>query len=73
MSKNNSGLRPTAESVKMSKYYQDLVDKVGPEFAGLIVGDEGDGVYSEGAYFYQKTHSAGYQFHLHSASEHVCA
>lgn len=59
MSKNNTGLRPTAESVKMSKYYQDLIDKVGPEFAGIIVGDEGDGVYSEGAYFYQKTHSAG--------------
>ncbi len=59
MSKNNTGLRPTAESVKMSKYYRDLIDKVGPEFAGLIVGDEGDGVYSEGAYFYQKTHSAG--------------
>ncbi|UVD39694.1 hypothetical protein SEA_ROSEPHARIE_9 [Streptomyces phage RosePharie] len=59
MSKNNSGLRPTAESVKMSKYYRDLIDKVGPEYAGLIVGDEGDGVYSEGAYFYQKTHSAG--------------
>lgn len=58
MSKNNTGLRPTQESVKMSKYYQDLIDKVGPEYAGLIVGDEGDGVYSEGAYFYQKTHSA---------------
>jgi hypothetical protein len=59
MSKNNSGLKPTAESVKMSKYYQDLIDKVGPEYAGLIVGDEGDGVYSEGAYFYQKHHSSG--------------
>ncbi len=59
MSKNNTGLRPTAESVKMSKYYQDLIDKVGPEYAGLIVGDEGDGVYSDGAYFYQKHHSAG--------------
>lgn len=59
MSKNNTGLRPTQESVKMSKYYQDLIDKVGPEYAAIIVGDEGDGVYSEGAYFYQKTHSAG--------------
>ena len=59
MSKNNTGLRPTQESVKMSKYYQDLIDKVGPEYASIIVGDEGDGVYSEGAYFYQKTHSAG--------------
>lgn len=59
MSQNNSGLKPTAESVTMSKYYQDLIDKVGPEYAGLIVGDEGDGVYSEGAYFYQKHHSAG--------------
>lgn len=59
MSKNNSGLRPTAESVKMSKYYKDLIDKVGSKYAGLIVGAEGDGIYSEGAYFYQKTHSAG--------------
>lgn len=59
MSKNNTGLRPTAESVAMSKYYQDLVDKVGPEYAGLIVGHEGEGKFSEGAYFYQKTHSAG--------------
>lgn len=59
MSKNNTGLRPTAESVKMSKHYQDLVDKVGVKYAGLIVGAEGDGVYSEGAYFYQKTHAAG--------------
>ena len=58
MSKNNTGLQATAESVKMSKYYQDLVSKVGPEYAGLIVGDEGDGVYSNGAYHYQKTHSA---------------
>lgn len=59
MSQNNSGLKPTAESVQMSKYYRDLIDRVGPEYAGLIVGDEGDGVYSEGAYFYQKNHSAG--------------
>lgn len=59
MSKNNSGLKPTAESVEMSQYYKDLIDKVGPEYAGLIVGDEGDGVFSGGAYFYQKTHSSG--------------
>lgn len=59
MSKNNSGLRPTAESVKMSKHYQDLTDRVGTKYAGLIVGAEGDGVYSEGAFFYQKTHAAG--------------
>lgn len=58
MAKNNSGLRPTAESVQMSKYYQDLVDQVGAEYAGVIVGDEGDGKYSAGAYFYQKTHQA---------------
>lgn len=58
MSKNNTGLQPTAESVKMSKYYKDLIEKVGPEYAGLVVGDEGDGVFSQGAYFYQKTHSA---------------
>lgn len=41
----------------MSKHYQDLIAKVGPEFAGLIVGAEGDGEFSEGAYYYQKTHS----------------
>lgn len=57
MSQNNSGLRPTAESVKMSKHYQDLIAKVGPEMAGAVVGSEGDGVYSEGAFYYQKTHS----------------
>ncbi len=57
MSKNNSGLRPTAESVKMSKRYQDLIAEVGPEYAGLIAGVEGEGEFSEGAYFYQKTHS----------------
>lgn len=57
MSKNNTGLRPTAESVEMSQYYKDLIEKVGPEFAGVIVGDEGNGRFSSGAYFYQKTHS----------------
>lgn len=57
MSKNNMGLRPTAESVQMSKYYQDLIAEAGPEYAGLIVGDEGEGKFSEGAYFYQKTHT----------------
>jgi hypothetical protein len=40
----------------MSKYYKDLIDKVGPEWAGLIVGDEGEGKYSNGAYYYEKTH-----------------
>lgn len=58
MSKNNTGLRPTAESVEMSQYYKGLIDKVGPEYAGVIVGAEGEGKYSNGAYFYQKTHSA---------------
>lgn len=58
MSKNNTGLKPTTESVKMSAYYQDLIEKVGPEYAGLIVGDEGDGEFSQGAYYYQKTHPA---------------
>jgi hypothetical protein len=57
LSKNNSGLKPTAESVKMSKYYQDLVTKTGPEWAGLIVGAEGEGAYSNGAYYYEKTHA----------------
>lgn len=59
MSQNNTGLKPTVEAVQMSAYYKDLIDKVGPEYAGLIVGDEGDGTYSNGAYYYQKTHSAG--------------
>lgn len=58
MSKNNTGLRPTVESVQMSQYYKDLIDKVGPELAGVVVGAEGEGVYSEGAYYYQKTHAA---------------
>lgn len=57
MSKNATGIRPTAEGVKMSKYYSDLIGKVGPEYAALVVGDEGDGVFSQGAYYYQKTHS----------------
>lgn len=57
MSKNNSGLRPTAESVKMSKHYQDLIGNLGPEWAGAVVGSEGDGVYSDGAFYYQKSHS----------------
>jgi hypothetical protein len=57
MSKNNTGLRPTAEGVKMSKYYSDLINKVGPEYAGLVVGEEGDGEFSQGAYYYQKNHS----------------
>lgn len=58
MSKNNSGLRPTAESVEMSQYYQDLVSELGQEWAGAIVGAEGEGEFSEGAFFYQKTHSS---------------
>jgi len=56
LSKNNSGLKPTEEAVHASKYYQDLISKVGPEWAGLVVGDEGDGTYSNGAYYYEKTH-----------------
>ena len=58
LSKNNSGLQPTVNSVKMSKYYQDLISKVGPQYAGLIVGAEGGGQYSNGAYFYEQTHAA---------------
>lgn len=58
MSKNNSGLRPTDNSVKMSKYYSELIDKVGPQYAGLVVGAEGDGEYSNGAFYYQKTHES---------------
>lgn len=57
LSKNNTGLQPTTNGIKMSKYYQDLIDKVGPQWAGLIVGDDGSGVYSQGAYYYMKTHS----------------
>lgn len=58
MSKNNTGLKPTAEAVFASKYYQDLIGKVGPEWAGLVVGAEGEGKYSNGAYYYEKTHAA---------------
>lgn len=57
MSKNNSGLKPTAEAVYASKYYRDLISKVGPEWAGLIVGAEGEGTYSNGAYYYEKTNA----------------
>lgn len=57
LSKNNSGLKPTAEAVHASKYYQDLITKVGPEYAGLIVGAEQEGVYSNGAYHYELTHA----------------
>jgi hypothetical protein len=56
MSTNNTGLRPTVEGVKMGKRYSDLVNKVGPEYAGLIVGEDGDGEFSQGAYYYQKNH-----------------
>ncbi len=58
LTKNNSGLQPTVNSVSMSKHYQDLISKVGPQYAGLVVGMEGDGQYSNGAYFYETTHSA---------------
>jgi hypothetical protein len=57
MSKNNTGLRPTEEAVKMGKHYQDLINRVGPEYAALIVGHEGEGKFSGGAYYYQKTHA----------------
>lgn len=57
LSKNNSGLKPTAEAVYASKYHQDLISRVGPEWAGLVVGAEGEGVYSQGAYYYQRTHA----------------
>ena len=58
MSKNNTGLKPTEEAVYASKYYKDLINKVGPEWAGLVVGAEGEGKYSNGAYYYEKTHAA---------------
>jgi len=57
MSKNNSGLKPTAEAVYASQYYKDLISKVGPEWAGLVVGAEGEGSYSNGAFYYEKTHA----------------
>jgi hypothetical protein len=57
LSKNNSGLQPTANAVKMSQYYQDLITKVGPQWAGLIVGAEGEGTYSNGAFHYEQTHA----------------
>lgn len=57
LAKSNAGLRPTQESVQMSRHYQDLIAKVGEQYAGLIVGDEGEGTYSKGAYYYQRTHA----------------
>jgi hypothetical protein len=56
LTKNNSGLQPTTNAVKMSQHYQDLVNKVGPEYAGLIVGLEGEGTYSQGAVYYERNH-----------------
>lgn len=51
MSKNSSGIQPTAEGYEMSKYYQDIIDGLeNPELAGVVIGVEGDGEYSDGAY-----------------------
>lgn len=58
LTKNNSGLKPTEQAVHASKYYQDLIQKTGQEWAGLIIGAEGEGQYSNGAFYYEKTHSA---------------
>ena len=55
MSKNNSGLQATQNSVKLSQQWQDLINKVGGQYAGLVVGDPGDsGTYSKGAYYYEQ-------------------
>ncbi|HEY6022251.1 MAG TPA: hypothetical protein VIY48_21000, partial [Candidatus Paceibacterota bacterium] len=59
MSKNATGLAPTADGVKFGKYYQDLISQVGDEYAPLIAGDNGAGVYSQGAYYYQSHHATG--------------
>lgn len=56
MSKNNSGLQPTQNSVKLSQQWRNLIDQTGGQYAGLIVGDPGDsGTYSNGAYYYEKS------------------
>lgn len=51
---SSTGVRPTAEGWRMSKYYQDLIDQMDdPRYASVIVGDEGEGEYSQGAYYLQ--------------------
>lgn len=51
---SSNGIRPTAEGWRMSKYYQDLIDQMDdPRYASVIVGDEGEGEYSQGAYYLQ--------------------
>lgn len=58
-SKNNTGIQPTNEGWYMSKYYQDLIDKMDdPSYASVIVGSEGEGQYSQGAYYLQTQTSA---------------
>lgn len=53
-SKNNTGIQPTAEGWRMGKYYQDLTDQMSdPRYAAVIVGAEGEGEYSNGAYYLQ--------------------
>lgn len=51
---SSTGIRPTAEGWRMSKYYQDLIDQMDdPRYASVVVGDEGEGEYSQGAYYLQ--------------------
>lgn len=55
MSKNNSGLKATTSAVKVSQQLQDVINKVGGQYAGLVVGDEANsGSYSNGAYYYEQ-------------------
>jgi hypothetical protein len=58
-SKNNTGIKPTKEGWYMSKYYQDLIDTMeDPRYASVIVGSEGEGEYSQGAYYLQSQTAA---------------
>lgn len=55
MTKNNSGLAPTQNAVKLSQQWQNLINETGGQYAGLIVGDaQNSGTYSNGAYYYEQ-------------------
>lgn len=52
MSKNKSGAQATAQAVKLSQQYADLI-AAHPDLGALIIGPEGNGPFSPSAYAYQ--------------------
>lgn len=52
MSKNKSGAPATAQAVKLSQKYADLI-AANPDLGALIIGPEGNGPFSPSAYAYQ--------------------